>query len=342
MNGSDEVDLMILNALQYAPRASWAEIGSAIGLAPTTVARRWVGLSERGEAWIGAYVASPHSRLAFAQVGVEPGSAPEVESALCRMPSAVTVEEVSGRYDIIVTIATGSTDRLADEIRHIRQLAGVRASEVVVSTALLTHGSAWRLDALDPAQLGRIRRVAGDRPSPPMPRIDSLDRDLAYALSRDGRTSFVALAREFSVSVNQVRRRLARLMDSGWLTVRCDMSRAVSGHEIAVVLWLDVPPDRLAECSEAVVGITEARLAAGIAGRHNLMLVVWLRRPEDLPPLELRLTGQNHRIAVADRTVVLRTVKHLGRVLGPDGRVTAVVPPRFWMESGDADGPVDR
>jgi hypothetical protein len=49
-----EEDRLLVDALQIAPRASWAAIGEVIGMAPITAARRWQRLADNGTAWVTA------------------------------------------------------------------------------------------------------------------------------------------------------------------------------------------------------------------------------------------------------------------------------------------------
>ena len=323
---ADETDLMVLHALQIAPRASWAEIGAAIGVAPTTVARRWLQLAERGEAWITAYVASPYSRLSLVHIDVEAGIAEQAVRTLGRLSALVTIDEVSGTRPLLATLVAPSTERMATALRRIRGVPGVLSCDAVLSTSVLAHGSRWRLDALDPEQVAVMQRVAGVSRSAPMPHIDDFDRELVRTLRVDGRASATELAQRLSVSVNTVRRRIGRLLDSGWLTMRCDLSAAVSGHEVVAYLWFRVPPEELVAAGEAIAALPERRTVATLAGRHNLLVIAWLHRPEDLPGLEVRISEACPSAVVDDRSVALRKIKHVGRVLGPDGRVVEVVP----------------
>ncbi|MER5916614.1 AsnC family protein [Streptomyces sp. NPDC001982] len=48
-----EEELALIQAMQLRPRASWTDLGRALGVDPVTVARRRGRLAERGEAWIG-------------------------------------------------------------------------------------------------------------------------------------------------------------------------------------------------------------------------------------------------------------------------------------------------
>ena len=324
--GTDEVDLTILHALQIAPRATWAEIGAAIGVAPTTVARRWANLESGGRAWIAAYVASPYSRLVFVRIDVAPARSAEAVAGLCARSALVTLDEVAGARSLLGTLVAPSTSAMSHELHALRAVDGVSVVEPVVSTTVVAHGSRWRLDALDPEQERRMRRVAVPLTGAPVPQIDETDRALVRALAVDGRVSATDLATRLDVSVNTARRRVARLLESGWLSLRCDLSTAISGHETLVYLWLRLPPGDLAAAMAAIADLPDRRMVATLAGRHNLLVNAWFHRPEDLLDFEVRIARLCPTALIDDRTIVLRKIKHIGRVLDADGRAVDLVP----------------
>ncbi|MGY0488641.1 hypothetical protein [Streptomyces sp. WG-D5] len=64
------------------------------------------------------------------------------------------------------------------------------------------------------------------------------------------------------------------------------------------------------------------------AGPHNLVVDVWLRSLADVHSFEAHLSRRLPRLTIHDRSVVLRTVKHMGHLLDHAGRATGVVPLR--------------
>ncbi|ALJ19310.1 Lrp/AsnC family transcriptional regulator [Microbacterium sp. No. 7] len=332
LRDADEIDLQIAHALQIAPRASWRDIGDALGLSATTVARRWEAMSERGDAWIGAYVAGPYSRMAHVMVSVDRSRHREVLDRLARMGSVVSIEEISGRWDVVLTATAISVARLSEVINAVRAADGVTASHTTLSMGIVQHGAKWRLDALSPAQVARVSALGVHGLVEPLGQIDAFDRDLAFLLGHDARMPATALAQKLGVSINKVRRRFARLVDSGWLSLRCDVSLAMSGHEFVAYLQLRVPPAQLQEYARMLTALPEIRLVTYMAGPYNLVVMVMLRKPEDMPPLETRIAELCPRADVYDRVVLLRFHKRIGRVLDADGRVRAFVPMDFWLD----------
>lgn len=70
----------------------------------------------------------------------------------------------------------------------------------------------------------------------------------------------------------------------------------------------------------------EVRSCAITAGPHNLVVDVWLRALTDADAFETHLTRQLPRLAVDDRSVGLRTVKHMGHLLDRSGCCVGIVP----------------
>jgi hypothetical protein len=67
------------------------------------------------------------------------------------------------------------------------------------------------------------------------------------------------------------------------------------------------------------------RATFSTAGSYNLILALWLRSLSDLETFERQLTTKAPHITVADRAVVIRTVKLIGRILDAAGHATDVV-----------------
>jgi hypothetical protein len=47
----DELDLLLVTALQSTPRADWQRLGQLLGTSASTAARRWARLTQAGLAW---------------------------------------------------------------------------------------------------------------------------------------------------------------------------------------------------------------------------------------------------------------------------------------------------
>lgn len=330
--GLDELDRAVVHALQIRPRAPWTLVGEVLGVNPVTAARRWRRMEEAGLAWVTAYPRLSNSRVvvsAIVEVDTEPGAAQDVADALAADPAVATVKLVAGGRDLVATVHTRDLNELAQLATLLFQRTpGVRATRTHVSTGVPAEGSKWRLRSLDSAQCARIEAALPEQPhsaGETMAGWDELDARLVELLSADGRAPLRRLATETGTGLTTVRRRLQSLLVSG-ASLRCDLARPLSGWPLSAVYFASVPGQYLEETGRALAGVREVRSCGITSGQHNLVIDVWLRALGDVHTFEAHLSRRLPRLTIGDRSVVLRTVKHMGRLLDGDGRCVGVVP----------------
>ncbi|MDF3312844.1 Lrp/AsnC ligand binding domain-containing protein [Rhodococcus sp. T2V] len=310
-------------------------------MSAATAARRWERIAQRGDAWISGYnTTRGTSGGALVEVDCDANDVRSVAAELATSPRTATIETTSGGRDLVLTVLTKSINELSDYLEEVNNVPGVRSIRSHVITILFTNAAQWRLNALEPGQESAIQQLAPPRPSGRPRPMDQLDQQLSVALSRDGRASASDLAHELSVSVNTVRRRLVHLTDSGVLDIRCDITRAVTGHELAATLWIRVPPPDLAHYARTIAHLPQIRLVASVTGPHNLLVMAWLRHAADLPTFESQLTEHTPTVHIEDRAVTLRTIKHVGRLLDDHGRARELVPVDIWTAIPRATHPL--
>ena len=66
-----EEDLALINALQIAPRLSWADAAEVLGVHATTLAARWERLRAAGASWVTAHLMGDPQQMCLAFVDVE-------------------------------------------------------------------------------------------------------------------------------------------------------------------------------------------------------------------------------------------------------------------------------
>jgi DNA-binding Lrp family transcriptional regulator len=329
----DETDLALVHALQIAPRAPWDAVGKALGISSATAARRWQRLTMRGDAWITSYAVDPTQTCgALVEVYCDASRVHEAADAISADPHAMSVEVTAGGRDLLLAVRVRSIDMLSRYLLRIQQVPGVRSMCSNVITESFSDAGRWRLDALDGAQQRTLRNWEESRSASPT-EFTPLDRRLAVMLSEDGRMSLSDLAERLGVSINTIRRRLARLTDGDALRFRCDVARPVSGYDIAATFWVEVPPLALVESARALASVPRTRVVVSVAGPQNLVVMAWLRSSADIPYFESELAHQAPKTRVVDRTVTLRVVKQMGRLLDDEGRARKVVPMDPWAES---------
>ncbi|WP_245790656.1 Lrp/AsnC family transcriptional regulator [Streptomyces monashensis] len=338
------MDQALVHALQIAPRASWARIGTALGLDAVTVARRWQRLAEAGAAWISCHPApalaeSGQGCLAFVEVDCAPGRLPQVARVLAAVPHVVALSQVSGDRDLLLNVMARDLASLTRwTTGDLAALEGVRAVRTHLAGRVHTEASRWRLRALTREQVALLtadephRRTA----APAFP-LTALDQRLITALSVNGRATYRALAAQCDASPDTVRRHVQRLFAADLLHARCEVARPLSEWPVAVTLWGQVPAARLDEVAQRVTGMREVRLCAAVISRHNLHLVAWVRSLADAQRFEARLAERAPDLTVTDRTVALWPMKLSGHLLDEDGYRTGATPLALWDESSGSD-----
>lgn len=324
-----ELDLAIVHALQVHPRAPWSLVGSVLGVDASTVARRWARMESRGAAWA---VCQPleldEPAMACMEVTVGPGRTLEVAAILAGDPEAMTIDVAAGGRDLLVTLTCANAEHLAryllERVPHVPHVVRVQ-SHIVVRA--FTDASRWRLRSLSARQEAELAAA--------LPAVDEahrihrptvLDQELVAALSVDGRRPPAELAALVGTSESTVRRRLAALVGSGLLRLRCEVARGISGWPVSAWFFLRVPSDRIDEAGQVLAGVPEVRAVLNTVGPANLLVAVWLRTALDSQRLETQLVRRLPFVEVTDRSIVVRPIKLVGRLLDEHGFAVGVVP----------------
>ncbi|WP_304455502.1 Lrp/AsnC family transcriptional regulator [Nocardiopsis sp. YSL2] len=330
----DELDLMMINAMQLSPRASWTELAEPLGVDASTLSRRWAQLTEEGFAWITCYVGPsqlPWGGMALVEVGCAAGQTEEAAGRIARCPHAVSVEITSGSRDLLVTVAAVTQQSVTSVVLDVLpRVFGVQWVRTTMIVRMARDAGSWRLDSLDPGQRRRIgeeHKEAGAQPRALTPH-----RELILALGEDGRMPYSELARRTGVASSTLRRRVPDLVRSGRLTIRCDTAAREAGWPVHVSLWLNIPVGRIADVCAGLAAMPETRMAAHVAGQASAVAIVWLHRLEDLADWEHRVAAAHPDVDVVDRAVSLRSVKRTGRLLDRAGRATGHVPMDLWAD----------
>jgi DNA-binding Lrp family transcriptional regulator len=186
------------------------------------------------------------------------------------------------------------------------------------------EASRWREGALDAEQRRRLRTGTGARQHGAV--LQAPDHHIIRALNTDGWMSFEQLAEHAGLGPVAVRRRLTRLEDAGLVTFRCDTSRHLSGHTVAAVYFGSIDVRDLDEAEERIRALPGIRACSLVAGPYNVIVDAWLRSTTEAHVLERTMSQALPALRIQDRSMVLRTVKLLGRVLDAEGRSVRSVP----------------
>ncbi|MFE7441022.1 Lrp/AsnC family transcriptional regulator [Streptomyces chartreusis] len=323
----DELDIAIVDAVRSAPRVSWRNLAPVLGVDAATISRRWSRMHSEGVAWVTAHPAGGATpSCALVEIRCMPGRSGTVADVLASDVEASTVKLTSGARDMMVLAQSPDLDTLSQYLlNRLECVPGVTniRSHIVTRSAL--EASRWREGALSPEQRQRLGTSANRRPDH-AGTLEPPDRRIIRALNIDGRMSFERIAEQVDMSPVAVRRRLTRLEEAGLLVFRCDTSRHISGHTIAAVYFGSLDVHGLEEAEGKIRTVPGVRACTLVAGPHNVIIDAWLRSAAETHDLERRMRQVLPALRIQDRSVVLRTVKLLGRVLDTEGRSVRSVP----------------
>ncbi|QZN85408.1 Lrp/AsnC family transcriptional regulator [Cellulomonas sp. C5510] len=325
----DEVDRRMIHALQISPRARWAALAPVVGVDAVTLARRWERLSAEGLAWVaGLPGAAARGPAAILEVEAQPGATPQIADVLAADPESFTVDHTAGGRDLLVLVGAPDLTALGDYvIGRMRELDGVRATRTHLLSSPFTDAGQWRLGALSPEEVAAVGRTV-TAPGAARLRVDpQLEDALLTLLARDGRATVATIARTLDVGQRRVRESMAALTARGRLEVRTEIARAHSGWPVHAWYFLRVPAALTERVGAALTRLGEVRLAVSTIGPYNLVLSVWMRTLADVQRLEVAIGKRVPDVSIADRSVVLRSLKKEGRVLDQHGHATGTVVP---------------
>ena len=142
----DTTDLRLLAALRRDGRAGLAQLAADLGLSRNTVRARLTRLTESGE--IAGFTVLTRGDLAespvraLMMVAIEGTGTDRAVGRMLAMPAVQAVHSTTGRWDVIVDLATDSLTHLDDTLARIRRLDAVTQSEtnLLMSTRRATGG----------------------------------------------------------------------------------------------------------------------------------------------------------------------------------------------------------
>lgn len=315
----DQTDLRLLHAMQIDPRATWSELAPIVGPDAGTLARRWARLSDEGIAWVTGYAI--RGQGALLEVECDLAHLDDVAAALQADSHVAVLDHTSGSRDLLALVQAPDLGALSDyAVRRLARLPGIRSVRTHLTNELLIDASSWRLRALSAEEAARIRP-----PRPPRPRAarhvpDDLRAALERELWRDGRMPIAMIAERTGFAPQRIADAIATLRQRGDLRFRVDLARGRTGWPIYTWYFVEAPARIIEAARTAITSVPEVRLAMTSASRYNLIMAVWLRTLADVNRFEMALETALPGSRIADRAVVLRITKQMGRVVGADTR----------------------
>ncbi len=143
----DATDRRLVALLQDDGRASYADLGAAVGLSPAGTRLRVLRLQERGVLQIVAVtdpLAVGYGQMAQIGVVVAGGSdVRAVADAISAEAAVIYLVLTAGSFDLMVEVVATDTDDLFDVVGRVRAVPGVARAETFPYYGIHTHRFTW-------------------------------------------------------------------------------------------------------------------------------------------------------------------------------------------------------
>lgn len=199
----DELDERILAVLQNDGRASYLEIGEALGVSRGLVSSRVAAMLASGQVQI---VAAIHPRIlglsTLAHLSVRAtGPLEELFEALTAMDSVVFLSETTGPFQAVAEVRTRTNAELAATVDRLQARPEVVELRVLLYNRVL-HSLFASVEDPDPVV-----------------ELDDVDRRIMRVLQRNGRLGYEKLGESVGLSASASRARTRRLLAARVITI---------------------------------------------------------------------------------------------------------------------------
>ena len=144
----DELDYLILNALQEDGRTPFTQIAKKAGVAESTIRSRYASLVEEGIVQTIAVIdpfAVGYNAPALIGIHVESGAIFSVAEELEALPEVSYLVLTLGGYDLVLEVFCRDRDHLTSFITEkIQGISGIRATETLVIGKIFKLSFFWQ------------------------------------------------------------------------------------------------------------------------------------------------------------------------------------------------------
>jgi DNA-binding Lrp family transcriptional regulator len=312
----DAMDQKIVAALQADPRASWAQLGSSVGVSETTVLRRVQRLRETGALVV---VAAPDALLCgfgqpvLLEFRTAPGQATALAEKLAMRADVRFVALLTGRSDVMCELIVPDRRYLTRVLNHeIPAYGSVMGTTTHVVLKTFKTGDQWSRGLLD-ADGGSTEQqeVRGSAENPA--RLDEMDMRLLAALGHDGRRSYADLSHELGLSETAIGRRVVALTSSRRLYFVAMVEPTTLGFEVEVLVHLRVEHGHLEDVATNLASLSPVRYVSATTGFSDLVFEAIFRDNAALYEFLTETLQELDGVREIEVDVVLESVKRAFR-----------------------------
>ncbi|MEU6375378.1 Lrp/AsnC family transcriptional regulator [Streptomyces sp. NPDC046909] len=272
----DDLDRLLLRELEHDGRASFARLGTVLGVSDQTAARRYRRLAEFGGLRIAAErgLQYPGQETWLLRLQCTLGQTQAVATALAQRPDTAWVALVSGGTELNCAVRfrnrDDQEDLLLNKLPRTPGVASVRALQIL---GMFFGGPTVWLDK----RLGQDRAPVYERSPREEHRGKAAgpeDEVLIAALEQDARIPLAELAKATGRSENAVRRRLDQLLARGDLYFNIQYDSRVLGDSLHALLWINAAPQKLEQTGRWLAQQPRVSFVTVTTGATNLTAMV--------------------------------------------------------------------
>jgi DNA-binding Lrp family transcriptional regulator len=272
-------DREIITCLQADGRASYASIAARVGMTEKVVRSRVGAL--RGAGIIDITTVTDPRALGYrfmSLIGVRATGAGSMRIAtqLARLDGVDYVVVTTGRYNVLVEVFS----RTLPDLRHLVDTE-IHAIPGVIDVEVFPYLSLYYQEAaFEPARSETKRELSrGDAPV----EFDAVELAIIRELNADGRESFRSIGTRLGISETQVRRRVARMQETGALRIMAIANPMTLGLEVVAFVGITVtPPVSTVEVAKALSNLASVTYVAICAARFNILAEIVCTTMEDM------------------------------------------------------------
>jgi Lrp/AsnC family transcriptional regulator for asnA, asnC and gidA len=139
--------------------------------------------------------------------------------------------------------------------------------------------------------------------------VDDIDRAIIKRLQKDGRASNTEIGRELGLTETTIRKRVARLVSEGLVSIVAVPTPAAVGLTTSAIIGISVQLQHLHEVSDALVSMPEVRYVGASTGRYDVIIEAFFVDHEHVLEFVSRGLGSLPGVTAIETSLILKVAK---------------------------------
>jgi DNA-binding Lrp family transcriptional regulator len=139
--------------------------------------------------------------------------------------------------------------------------------------------------------------------------LDKLDLMILKELEADGRQSVSDLSKKLGISRPYAGKKLQRLLARQLTRIATFTNPFALGYQTSAIMGIQVSPKEVHSTADKLRALTNVHMVTIVAGRYDILIMIFLQRPGDLPVFLQRELGTIPSITSVETNIVVETRK---------------------------------